>query len=741
MDQALEVVLDYALKMEPFVAGIVLRPDEHGGLFMAIQKGVPDNLVQYLNYFRPDAGGTRMVMEGKPIYDAGPETFPESMPIVNKIGVQTAVVLPIKSEGRVVAALALGSPRGRSAQPAVRNALETIAASMEGVVARVEAEEALRASEAKYRLLVDNALEAITVSQGDHLVFVNPRSEEISGYSAEELMTRPFVELVHPDDRQMLMENYHRRLAMDIGPGARTHRIFCKDGTMKYVEIKSVNIDWSGKRATLNLIADISAHKLAEDALAESERRARALLNATPDYMMLLDGNLNIVAANEPVARLVGKQEKDLQGYSIGGNLSPIMNELRETWSQHVLVTAEPAFFEDQVGENYYSHSVYPVTDDHGRVSGLAFYIRDITLRKQAEKALVDSERTARALLNAPPDYMMLLDRHMNILAVNSTVEEILNRPEVEIIGKPTKKALPPPLAGFQEKMARLVLDGDIPVSWLDERQGRYFLFNLYPVFGTGGEVASLAAYARDITDQKLAEKKLVNYQNQLRQLASELSLTESRERRRIAADLHDRIGQILFLTKMKLEDLEALNKQSGLVELARESSNLVEQALQDTRGLIMEISPPALHVLGLEAALNELADRIQEEHDMAVSVVSSGNPVSLSADMRDVLYRAAQEVVFNAVKHSAAENLFIKVVWGEKRVRVDVSDDGKGFDHRPATPTDKCGYGLFSIGERLGALGGTLKVFSKVGRGTQISMTAPLDGYERSKARKTYDD
>jgi two-component system NarL family sensor kinase len=154
-----------------------------------------------------------------------------------------------------------------------------------------------------------------------------------------------------------------------------------------------------------------------------------------------------------------------------------------------------------------------------------------------------------------------------------------------------------------------------------------------------------------------------------------------------------------------------------------------------------MEISPPALHVLGLEAALNELADRVQEEHDMAVNVVSSGRPINLSADMRDVLYRAVQEVVFNVVKHAAAENLFIKVVWGEKLVRVDVSDDGKGFDHRPATPDGKGGYGLFSIGERLGALGGTLKVFSKIGHGTQISMTARLDGYERSKARGSYDD
>jgi PAS domain S-box-containing protein len=744
MDQALEVVLECTLKMEPFAAGIVLRPDEHGGLFMALQKGVPDEFIPYLKYFRPDWGGTRAVMEGRPIYDAGPETFPESIPIVNKIGIRSAVVLPIKSEGRVIAALALGSPPGQRAQPAVRNALESIVASMEGVMARVEAEEALRASEAKYRLLVDNALEAITVSQGDHLVFVNPRSEEISGYTAKELMTLPFAELVHPDDRQVMLENYYRRLTMNIGPGARTHRVFCKDGSMKYVEIKSVNIEWNGKPATLNLIADVTAHKFAEDALAESERRARALLNATPDYMMLLDGNLNIVAANEPVARFLGKSEKGLRGHPIGGNLSPIMNELRETWSQHVIVTAEPAFFEDQIGESYYSHSVYPVTDAHGRVTGLAFYIQDITLRKQAEKALVDSERTARALLNATPDYMMLLDRQLNILAVNRTVEEIVDCPELEIIGRPAKKVLPPSLAGFQEKMARLVLEGDIPVSWLDERQDRYFQFNLYPVFGATGDVTSLAAYARDITDQKLAERKLVDYQDRLRQLASELSLTESRERRRIAADLHDRIGQILFLTKMKLEDLESLkdlNKQSELTELARESVKLVEQALHDTRGLIMEISPPALHVLGLEAALNELADRIRDEHGLAVNVLSSGQPASLSADMRDVLYRAAQEVVFNAVKHSSADNLFIKVAWGLEHIRVDVSDDGKGFNVRPAAPAGNGGYGLFSIGERLGALGGTLKVFSKVGRGTQISMTAPLDGCERSKARETYGD
>ena len=741
MDQALEVVLEHALRMEPFEAGIVFRRDKSDGLSMVISRGLPDDVARELSYFGPDTIETQAVQSGKPIYDAGQDIFPTSMTIAQKAGIYTAAVLPIKSEDRVVATLALGSATGRPAPPAVRNALESIAASMEGVVARVEAEEALRSSEAKYRLLVDNALEAVTVTQGEHLVFVNPRSEEISGFSAEELMAQPFANLVHPEDRQVMLENYNRRLTTDVGPGARIHRIYCKDGSMKHVEIKSVNVEWGGNPATLNFIADVTAHKMAEDALAESERRARALLNATPDYMMLLDENLNIVAANEPVAGLMGKAEKHLQGRPIGRSLSAIITELGETWCQHVLVTAEPAFFEDHKGDRYYSHSVYPVADAHGRVSGLAIYIQDITLRKQSEKALVDSERTARALLNATPDYMMLLDRHLNIMAVNSTVEEIVNRPEVEIVGKPVKKALPPTLAGFQEKMARLVLEGTIPVSWLDERQGRYFQFNLYPVFGAAGDVTSLAAYARDITDRKLAEQKLVNYQNQLRQLASELSLTESRERRRIASDLHDRIGQILFLSRMKLEDLEELNRQPELAGLARESVNLVEQALHDTRGLIMEISPPALHVLGLEAALNELADRIHEEHNLPVHLTITGIPVKLSADMRDVLYRAVQEVIFNAIKHAVAANLFINITWGIKHIQVDVSDDGKGFDARAGTPSGKGGYGLFSIGERLGALGGTLKVFSKIDRGTMVSMTAPLDGFERSQTGGTYDN
>jgi PAS domain S-box-containing protein len=150
------------------------------------------------------------------------------------------------------------------------------------ITERKQAEESLMASEEKYRLVVENATEAIVVAQDGLLKFVNPRAVEITGYTKEELLSRPFVDFIHPDDRDLVFRSHFRRIDNSVDqrepnpPPLYKFRIVTKEGEIKWVEINIVVIEWEGTPATLNFFNDITDRILAEEALRKSEKAMRA---------------------------------------------------------------------------------------------------------------------------------------------------------------------------------------------------------------------------------------------------------------------------------------------------------------------------------------------------------------------------------------------------------------------------------------------------------------------------------
>jgi PAS domain S-box-containing protein len=142
--------------------------------------------------------------------------------------------------------------------------LENTVVVREDITERKRAEEALRGSEEKYRLLVENANEAIFVVQEERLKFVNRKVSEIMGHTQEEITSRPFSDLIHPEDREMVLDNYLRRLRGETVPSIYAFRVIDKDGNARWVELGAVKIDWEGKPATLNLATDITERKRAE---------------------------------------------------------------------------------------------------------------------------------------------------------------------------------------------------------------------------------------------------------------------------------------------------------------------------------------------------------------------------------------------------------------------------------------------------------------------------------------------
>ena len=240
----------------------------------------------------------------------------------------------------------------------------------------------------------------------------------------------------------------------------------------------------------------------------------------------------------------------------------------------------------------------------------------------------------------------------------------------------------------------------------------------IHPLTDARGHCGTALVIVADVTDRKLAEERILSYQEQLRSLSSQLGLLELRERQRLAGELHDRIGQALAIAKMRLGSLRA-NASGELLPMVDEIRLLIDTTIQETRTLTFELSPPILHELGFEPALEWLVERFRGKWGMPVTFQDDGAPKPLAANIKALLFQSTQELLMNVAKHASARHVEVRVARLGGEIRVSVTDDGVGWNAVDWSTTDPraTGFGLFSYRERLFALGGRLEIDSRPGK------------------------
>lgn len=223
--------------------------------------------------------------------------------------------------------------------------------------------------------------------------------------------------------------------------------------------------------------------------------------------------------------------------------------------------------------------------------------------------------------------------------------------------------------------------------------------------------------------------KDLTQSQDQLRALATELNLTEQRERKRLAMELHDHLAQMLVLCRLKLGQSKRI---AGIVpdcqRLIKQTEDVLNEALTYTRTLVADLAPPVLHDFGLPAALKWLVDYM-ERHELAVSLMMSDDmQVKLPEDQAVLLFQSIRELLMNASKHAETGTASVSLADQDGILRIEVCDEGKGMDTQAAEMQPRSAkFGLFSIRERMRAMGGDFAVESAPGKGTRATLTLPL--------------
>ncbi|HEX5549458.1 MAG TPA: MASE1 domain-containing protein [Nitrospira sp.] len=233
-------------------------------------------------------------------------------------------------------------------------------------------------------------------------------------------------------------------------------------------------------------------------------------------------------------------------------------------------------------------------------------------------------------------------------------------------------------------------------------------------------------------TAERLVNKRtaeLLHTQARLRTMAQALTLTEQRERKRMATELHDYLAQLLVLGKMKLSQTHAQIRKIGgpVASVLEEIDQTLDKALDYTRTLIAELSPPVLHEFGLPMALKWLADQMKK-HRLTVDVRLGTSELPLTENQAILLFHSARELLINVAKHAGTNKASLMLDLAENVLTIAVQDQGKGFKtgalepHQPGQH-----FGLFSIKERMEELGGWLRVESTPGQGTTITLGLPF--------------
>ena len=658
-----------------------------------------------------------------------------------------------------------------------------------GISARKRTEDALRASEERYRLTFEQAAVGIShVGLDGGWLRVNQKVCEITGYSRDEMLALKAQDITHPDDLHLNLDLRAQLMAGEIKTFSMEKRYVRKDRELVWVNLTaSLHCDASGAPSHfISVIQDIGARKRAEDALRQAhdelEQRVEArtaelaeaivALTKTEDRLRQAvdvadigifehDHVADKVYCSPTLRRLIDLPEDPHSGAE--DFLSRIHTDDREIVNLARRRALDPA------GDGRLSFECRVVRRD-GNVGWIlnraeTFFdgtgaarrpVRtvgawlDITERKRSEEALRGSEERLQHALAV--GRMGTWERDLR------TGEMIWDDRDFEIFGIAKDRAIsrnlflarlhPADLPVMEGAISRYDRDGqdyqcefrflrpDGKMIWLSAHGGLRR--------DAKGVATHVAGITYDITERKAAEEALRNLNEQLdrrvaqrtrelaesrarlRALVAELTMTEERERRRLAVDLHDTLAQSLAVVNMNLWRVrELLGDQANGASLREVLESLditVDASIKYTRSLITELSPPVLYDLGLPAAFRWLGEQMGR-HGLRVEVDGPADGFSLAQDDAVFLFQCARELLWNVVKHGATDRATVAYGCDGDRVSLAVSDNGKGFDAQIARANgdDRSHFGLFSIRERVALRGGTVEISSTPGKGTWV--------------------
>ncbi len=356
------------------------------------------------------------------------------------------------------------------------------------------------------------------------------------------------------------------------------------------------------------------------------------------------------------------------------------------------------------------------------------------SIQTETSRYLQEEERTIQISEHARQFYWET-DNKDKIVYVSPVIKSILNINPLDIVGKISFAQL------FQTKKynhhIKLTQDSAIKEAEIELKVGKlklWLIFSSFPFFEKNGNYAGTRGICFDITKRKKADlallknlKRIQQYQKMLKNLNIEITLIEERERRRIAEYMHDSLGQTLSLAFLKLSSIDNYEFQPEVRKQIDEINILLTKAINESRILTYDLSPPILYELGLTPTFKWRLEQIERIHGIGTQLVGEEIKIMVKKEITIFIYRIVNELLQNVLKHAQATQIVVEIAEKKDKYLISVNDNGVGFKKEKLKKEHKFeGFGLISIKERLESFNGRMKIESEPGRGTTTTIEIP---------------
>lgn len=605
------------------------------------------------------------------------------------------------------------------------------------------------------RQLFERSPYAIIISNDEGVILeTNPAAAITFDYAANELRLLNFRELINHNDDDILLS----LIELDKKGNAITEaKATARNGKQFPVEISMVRFYAdSGQQLTGYTICDISERKIREADLRLSNERYDMVVKATNDLVWdwdLVSGD--ILRNSYGIEKVYGHPcNDDIRTIDLWARfLHPedrdeIMKKLEACKHNNASsFSLEYRFMREDGSYAFILDRGYILRNDKGEAIRMIGAAEDITKRKEAQKAVEESESRYKMFVQQSREGIWRVDIAEPI-HIGAPIEEMVdycyNNAWIaecndafarmygfanagDIIGIPLKKLLPPQNPENREYLTRFFSNGlkiTDEISYETDADGRevVLLNNMTGI--VEGEYSRRAwGVQRDITEQVKLENRLKEERLLRQQQISEAFVTgQEKERQQIGEELHDNINQILATTKLYLECMLAEEKPK--YEMLRDSKLLIDKAMAEIRNLSRSLLPPSLGEIGLLQAIDELVSQIQQVNSIDIEINhDSFNEYMLTDKLRLTIFRIIQEQINNILRHAAATRICISLQETAEDLILVITDNGNGFN----TAVKKNGVGIRNIISRTELNGGEVNIQSAPGAGCELTARFPV--------------
>jgi len=789
LDKALDLCLEAAIKASRTdCGGIYLVDDTNDKLEMKSHQGLSPTFLREVLSYESGSKNFQLVREGRPVYAKYQQLgFPVKKSISDE-HLRGIAVVPFSNKQKVIGCLNVASHTLEEIPTESRAALETIAVQIGTSINRLQTEQSLERTRREW----ENIFQAIgqptlILDAGYNIISANRAAQKATGKKEHELAGKKCYQIFHQSGSPikqcpvvaMLKSGRFETIEKSLEVLGGLYLVSC-----------TPMLDEKGNlERIIHISTDITQRKRAEKAMQESEERFRTIFEGAAEGILAATiDTKKIVLANPKICEITGYTAAELMCLDVSqihpSDALPQVIDVFNKQSRREIVTAFgiPVLRKDQ--SVVYCDISTKVMKIGSRDYQVGFF-QDITERRRSEEELrfrsrmeslitrlstrfinlksaqIDTEinkalRELGKFVGVDRSYIFLfspdntlvsnthewcaegiepqIDRLQNLSTEHfSYVFDKIRRGEPVHI--PRVADLPSAAQAVKEELEAEAIQSliSLPMPIGDRIIGFVGFDSVREEKSWSEDVISLSKIVGSIfantLERKQTEEKIQVYQEQLHALASELLLTEDRQRQQIANDLHENIGQILALLKIKLGMLRETADPARTRKILAETDRALDQALNFTQSLTYELCPPILFEMGLEAALEWLLEHNQKEHGLEYRFENDHKQRRLHKDLSSFLFRAVRELLINVIKHARTDKVRVALYQNHHYLSILVEDYGVGFDAEGNALTAKGdgGFGLFSIRERLLHLGGRMKITSTVGTGTSVTLRVPL--------------